>query len=95
MLIKTITGTMISLILERTGMHTHTQHRKDGHDDNGGTFEWRNLGRFSMDFLILFFLRLLLTATPVAYGSSQAWGRIRAIAEVYATVTATLDPSLI
>ena len=32
-------------------------------------------------------------ATPAAYGSSQTRGWIQAVAEAYATVTATPDPS--
>ena len=32
-------------------------------------------------------------ATPTAYGSSQAWGRIRATAAGLTTATATRDPS--
>ena len=33
--------------------------------------------------------------TPVAYGNSQARGPIRAVAEAYATATATQHPSCI
>ena len=45
---------------------------------------------FSSSFI--FFL-VLLTAVPVAYGSSQAKGRIGAAAAAYATATATQDLS--
>ena len=34
-------------------------------------------------------------AAPAAYGSSQARSQIRAVAEAYATATATPDPSRI
>ena len=37
----------------------------------------------------------LFMATPVAYGSSQARGRIGATAEAYTTATATPDLSII
>ena len=40
-----------------------------------------------------FFFLVLLTAVPVAYGSSQAKGRIGAAAAAYATATATQDLS--
>ena len=41
------------------------------------------------------FFFFLFMATPVAYGSSQARGQIRAAAEVYITAMPTLDPSCI
>ena len=40
---------------------------------------------------IKFFLFFIFTATPVAYGSSQARGRIGAAAAAYTIVTATPD----
>ena len=45
----------------------------------------------SLSFFFLFFL--LFRAIPVAYGGSQAGGRIRAIAPATAAATATQDPS--
>ena len=42
---------------------------------------------------LFFFFSFLLTAAPVAFGSSQARGGIGAAAEAYATATATPDPS--
>ena len=40
-----------------------------------------------------FFFFFCFLGPPVAYGSYQARGRITAAAEIYATVTTTLDPS--
>ena len=42
-----------------------------------------------------FFSFFLLMAVPVAYGSSQARGQIRVVAEAYSTATATPDLSYI
>ena len=39
------------------------------------------------------FFSFLFMATPAAYGSSWARGRIRAAMEAYATATAMPDPS--
>ena len=41
----------------------------------------------------LCFVFCLFRASPLAYGGSQAMGRIGAIASSYATATATQDPS--
>ena len=43
--------------------------------------------------IVSFYFIFLFAAAPVAYGSSQARGRIQATAEAHATDTATPDPS--
>ena len=52
--------------------------------------EWRIL-RATSESLFDFYFFFLFRATPAAYGDSQAWSRIRAVA--YTTVTTTPDPS--
>ena len=56
-----------------------------------------NLSFFFLFFLSFFylFIFLLFATVPAAYGNYEARGQIRAAAETYTTVTATLGLSLI
>ena len=46
-------------------------------------------------FAAILYICMRFRAAPVAYGSSQARGQIRAVAAAYATATAMPDPGCV